>query len=66
MVRPLPVRRPGVGLKPNIPQKCAGIRILPPISEPMPSGAPRAAINAPSPPTKKKRFPMTLNLFFCC
>jgi hypothetical protein len=42
-----------VGLKPNKPQKCAGIRILPPISEPIPSGEPRAAIKAHSPPRKK-------------
>jgi hypothetical protein len=49
-IEPLGLRRLEVGLKPWMPQKCAGPRMLPPMSEPMPSGEPHAAITAPSPP----------------
>lgn len=38
------------GLRPKIPQYPAGMRILPPTSEPIPSAAPSAASSAPSPP----------------
>jgi len=37
-------------LKPKTPQKCAGMRIDPPMSVPMPSGLARAATSAASPP----------------
>ncbi|MEQ2186995.1 hypothetical protein GOODEAATRI_034591, partial [Goodea atripinnis] len=42
--------RPVVGLKPQIPQKEAGMRILPPMSLPMPRMEPPPPIRAPSPP----------------
>jgi hypothetical protein len=42
--------RPNPGLRLKIPQYPAGIRILPPTSEPIPSAAPSAASSAPSPP----------------
>lgn len=38
------------GLRPKIPQYPAGIRMLPPTSEPIPSAAPSDARSAPSPP----------------
>ena len=41
--------RPAVGLKPQMPQNEAGIRILPPISPPIPSTEPPPAMRAPSP-----------------
>jgi len=41
---------PLVGLWPKIPLKNAGIRIDPPISEPIPNGDPAAACIQPSPP----------------
>lgn len=41
---------PGVVLWPNIPQKKLGIRMLPPMSEPMPTTEPAAAIRLASPP----------------
>ena len=40
----------GVGLWPNMPQKKAGMRMLPPISEPIPMTDPADPIKAPSPP----------------
>lgn len=39
-----------VGLNPNVPQHNAGMRTDPPMSVPTPSGEPRMAIRAPSPP----------------
>lgn len=42
--------RPVVGLKPHMPQKAAGMRMLPPMSLPMPSGEPPPPMRAPSPP----------------
>lgn len=48
--KPLRVIRCGVGLNPATPQKCAGIRMLPPMSVPRPRSEPRAATRAPSPP----------------
>ena len=50
MEMPLYERRPLVGLNPHSPQKWHGMRTEPPMSVPMPSGEPRAAISAPSPP----------------
>src|SRR5215471_5359436 len=41
--------RPYVGLKPVTPQKCAGNRIEPPVSEPSAAQARRAATAAPDP-----------------
>lgn len=41
---------PDVGLRPQIPHILAGILILPPMSVPIPSIDPPAAISAPSPP----------------
>src|SRR3954463_8387513 len=42
--------RPGVGFKPQMPLKCAGTRIDPPPSLPMPPAEQHAAIAAASPP----------------
>src|SRR6185369_11405479 len=42
--------RPGVGLRPQIPAKCAGSRIEPPLSLPTPPAEHPAAIAADSPP----------------
>ena len=42
--------RPCPGLSPYIPQYPAGMRMLPPTSEPTPSAAPSEASTAPSPP----------------
>ena len=42
--------RPGVGLRPQIPLKCAGTRIEPPPSLPIPPAEQHAAIAAASPP----------------
>lgn len=42
--------RPDVGLKPQMPQKEAGMRMLPPMSLPIPSREPPPAMRAPSPP----------------
>src|SRR5438552_12896499 len=42
--------RPGVGLSPQIPVKCAGTRIDPPPSLPIPPAEQPAAIAAASPP----------------
>src|SRR5215510_9219938 len=42
--------RPPVGFKPNTPQNAAGMRILPPKSEPTPSGDPPEAMSDASPP----------------
>lgn len=39
-----------VGLRPQMPQKEEGKRMLPPMSVPKPSGEPPAPIRAPSPP----------------
>src|SRR5712671_1151206 len=41
--------RPLVGLNPVTPQKCAGMRIEPPVSEPSAAGISRAATAAPEP-----------------
>src|ERR1044071_1959162 len=41
--------RPLVGLKPLTPQKCAGRRIEPPVSEPSAAGTSRAPTAAPEP-----------------
>src|SRR6476659_9398898 len=41
--------RPLVGLKPLTPQKCAGMRIEPPVSEPSAAGTSRAATADPDP-----------------
>ena len=41
--------RSGVGLNPNTPQKCAGTRMDPPRSLPMPRRDPPAPIKAASP-----------------
>jgi hypothetical protein len=38
-----------VGLKPLTPQKCAGMRIEPPVSEPSAAGTSRAATAEPEP-----------------
>ena len=43
-------QRPVVGRKPTMPQSAAGIRTEPPVSEPMPPGAMRAATATPTPP----------------
>ncbi len=45
---------PGVVLWPNIPLKKQGIRMLPPMSEPMPITAPAAPSILPSPPEKEE------------
>jgi len=42
--------RPGVGLRPAMPQKCAGMRMEPPPSLPIPPGEQKAAMAAASPP----------------
>src|SRR5689334_14723712 len=47
---PVAGTRPGVGLRPQIPLKCAGTRIDPPPSLPMPPAEQQAAIAAASPP----------------
>src|SRR5215472_5689516 len=47
---PVAGMRPGVGFKPQIPQKCAGTRIDPPPSLPTPAAEHPAAIAAASPP----------------
>lgn len=39
-----------VGLRPQMPQKAEGKRMLPPMSVPKPSGEPPAPMRAPSPP----------------
>src|SRR5437016_4737878 len=41
--------RPLVGFKPVTPQKCAGMRIEPPVSEPSAAGMSRAATAEPEP-----------------
>src|SRR5215212_6984169 len=41
--------RPLVGFKPVTPQKCAGMRIEPPVSEPSAAGTSRAATAEPDP-----------------
>src|SRR5437660_11026244 len=41
--------RPLVGLKPVTPQKCAGMRIEPPVSEPSAAGMSRAGTAEPEP-----------------
>src|SRR4051812_50039401 len=41
--------RPLVGLSPVTPQKCAGMRIEPPVSEPSAAGTSRAATAEPEP-----------------
>src|SRR5947209_18407176 len=41
--------RPGDGLRPVTPQKCAGKRIEPPVSEPSAAGSSRAATAEPEP-----------------
>ena len=46
---PKELTRPDVGLKPEIPQKFDGVRILPAISVPKPSKQALPPINAPSP-----------------
>src|SRR6266550_5801360 len=43
------LRRPFVGFSPVTPQKCAGIRIEPPVSEPSAAGTSRAATADPEP-----------------
>lgn len=48
--KPLSLTRPAVGLKPYTPQKCAGMRMLPPMSVPRPMGEHRALTSEPSPP----------------
>lgn len=49
---PLPpyLRRFAVGLRPQMPQKAEGKRMLPPMSVPKPRGEPPAPMRAPSPP----------------
>src|SRR5215472_5561211 len=47
---PVAGMRPGVGFKPQMPQKCAGTRIEPPPSLPTPPAEQPAAIAAASPP----------------
>lgn len=47
---PISGRRWGEGINPEIPQKCAGILILPPMSFPTPTGAIPAPKHAPYPP----------------
>jgi hypothetical protein len=42
--------RPGVGRKPTMPQKAAGLRRLPPVSEPVHSGAMPVASATAEPP----------------
>ena len=42
--------RPAVGFRPTTPQNADGMRMLPAMSAPSPSGEPPAAISAPSPP----------------
>src|ERR1044072_8292043 len=41
--------RPLGGLKPDVPQKCAGMRIEPPVSEPSANGTSRAPTAEPEP-----------------
>mmetsp|Transcript_109004 Transcript_109004/g.243434 ORF Transcript_109004/g.243434 Transcript_109004/m.243434 type:complete len:218 (+) Transcript_109004:595-1248(+) len=48
--RPWPGTRPYVGLCPQTPQKCAGFRMEPPMSEPSSSAESPAAIAAAEPP----------------
>ncbi len=47
---PMSSQRPAVGLRLHTPQKAAGTRTLPPMSEPRPRGEAPAATNAASPP----------------
>ena len=47
---PWRLTRPKVGFSPTVPQKLAGMRIEPPVSEPMPIGTSPAATAAPLPP----------------
>ena len=47
---PVPGMRPGVGFSPQMPAKCAGTRIDPPPSLPMPPAEQPAAMAADSPP----------------
>src|SRR5215475_4589067 len=42
--------RPNVGFSPTAPHNAAGIRIDPPVSEPIATGTIRAATTAPDPP----------------
>ena len=50
--------RPGVVFNPAIPQKCAGMRIDPPPSLPMPPAEQKDAIAAASPPLGSARCPV--------
>src|ERR1700733_1715728 len=47
---PARLTRPKVGFSPTVPHKAAGIRIDPPVSEPIATGTIRAATAAPDPP----------------
>lgn len=49
------------GLWPKIPLKNAGIRIEPPMSEPIPSGDPAAACMQPSPPEEPPTMCLKVN-----
>src|SRR5712691_6051632 len=51
--------RPEVGLRPVMPQKCAGRRIEPPVSEPSAAGMSRAATAAPEPEEEPPVFRVT-------
>lgn len=48
--QPLKGFRRAVGRKPYVPQKAAGARMEPPISDPIPKGAHLKPVDAPSPP----------------
>src|SRR5260370_7391217 len=47
---PARLTRPKVGFSPTVPHKAAGMRIDPPVSEPIATGTIRAATTAPDPP----------------
>src|SRR5213593_1602735 len=57
---PARLTRPALGMRPAMPQKDAGPRIEPPVSEPIAQGASPAAMAAPEPldepPVKCSRF----------
>ena len=50
MMCPVRGTRPAVGFSPAMPQKCAGSRMLPPVSLPTSKGDPPAATIAAAPP----------------
>ncbi len=47
---PARLTRPKVGLMPTVPHRLAGMRIEPPVSDPIATGTRRAATAAPEPP----------------